>query len=276
MCDRTAARVPGHVTGLFTVDRAATPAETGSRGAGLTLASGVEVRLRPAAETTVTLDGTVTTVESVTRVLEALGVDAAVEIETELPVGCGFGLSGGMALGTALAATEALGLARTERELVRTAHVADVRAGTGLGDVVAQARGGIVLRQEAGAPPHVTLDGIPGGSRVEYLSFGELSTPEVLEERSDAISEAGSRALERLAETPTRSEFMHASRQFTRDVGLGTPRVESILADAEAGGGVASMAMLGETVFALGNPLSEAGYDPAVTRVDPTGARLLE
>jgi pantoate kinase len=36
------------------------------------------------------------------------------------------------------------------------------------------------------------------------------------------------------------------------------------------------MAMLGETVFALDTGLSDAGYDPSVCWVDPTGARLLD
>jgi pantoate kinase len=272
MADRTVARVPGHVTGLFTVDRAGDPARTGSRGAGLTLSAGVDVALRPAAASTVTLDGTETAVESVTQVLDALGIDATVEIETDLPVGRGFGLSGGMALGTALAANEACGLARSTNELVRIAHVADVQAGTGLGDVVAQARGGIVLREAPGAPPHGSLDGIPGGSRVEYLALGDLSTPAVLEERPGRITDAGTAALDRLTERPTRTAFLEASRQFTREVGLATPRIESILETVET----ASMAMLGETVFALGSGLSEAGYDPQVTQVDPAGARLLE
>jgi pantoate kinase len=36
------------------------------------------------------------------------------------------------------------------------------------------------------------------------------------------------------------------------------------------------MAMLGETVFALGTGLSDAGYDPAVCGTHPGGASLVE
>jgi pantoate kinase len=35
------------------------------------------------------------------------------------------------------------------------------------------------------------------------------------------------------------------------------------------------MAMLGETVFALGTGLTDAGYDPAVTRIHHPGALVL-
>ena len=266
--------VPGHVTGLFTVDRTDDPARTGSRGAGFTLADGIEVTVAPSEQTTVTLDGTDTAVESVNRVLEALDRTAHVEVETDLPVGRGFGLSGGMALGTALAANETFDLARGENELIRIAHVADVLAGTGLGDVVGQARGGIVLRLQAGAPPHGNLDAIPGNGRVEYMALDELSTPDVLEDRPEVITEAGTEALAALEAEPTRERFMTAAQQFTADVGLATPRIETILTAVEERGGAASMAMLGETVFGFGHALSDAGYNPSVSAIDSCGARL--
>lgn len=278
MRDRTVARafVPGHVTGLFTVHRTDDPATTGSRGAGFTLQDGVTVAVGPAGQSTISLDGEPSAVEPVTRVLETLGVEAAVEIKTDLPVGTGFGLSGGMALGTALAANRRFELGHTETELVRMAHVADVEAGTGLGDVVAQSRGGIVLRLKAGAPPHGELDAIPGDGRVEFLALGELSTPAVLTEHPEAITRAGTRALEALQAMPTRAEFVRASADFSAEIGLATPRMQSIIEAVEANGDVASMAMLGETVFAFGTALTEAGYDPTVTKIDPCGPRILE
>lgn len=278
MADRPLARafVPGHVTGLFTVNRTDDPLTTGSRGAGFTLRDGVTVSVRPADASTIILDGTEATVEPVGLVLDALGIQATVEVQTDLPVGTGFGLSGGMALGTAIAANEQFGLGHTENELIRIAHVADVEAGTGLGDVVAQARGGIVLRLDPGAPPHGRLDGIPGRGRVEFLAIGELSTPDVLTEHPETITRAGASALETLRDNPTRRGFLEAAAAFSADVELETPAVETILEDAEAVGETAAMAMLGETVFAFDRSLSEAGYDPEVSAIDPCGARVLE
>lgn len=266
--------VPGHVTGLFTVHREADPLRTGSRGAGVTLSDGVTVRVERASEPSIVVDGSGTQVASVENVLSELGVTAAVEVETDLPLGAGFGLSGGMALGTALAANEAFGLARSENDLLRTAHRGEVVAGTGLGDVVAQARGGMPIRLEPGAPPHGELDGIPARGRVEYLTFGELSTPEILAERPEAITEAGTAALEYLRERPTTERFMEAAGQFTESVGLLTPDLEAVIETVSAAGGQATMAMLGKTVFALGTDLSDAGFDPTVTSVHQAGARL--
>ncbi len=271
----TTAFVPGHVTGFFTVDRhEEDPTRTGSRGAGLTLSDGVTVTVRPAEETSVYLDDTSADLEAVRRVLGALGVTATVLAETEVPVGAGFGVSGAAALGTALAANREFGAELSENELVTIAHGADVQSGTGLGDVVAQARGGIPVRLEPGAPGHGRMDGLPYRARVEYCTFGELSTEETLSGDTSAVTREGERALSRLVGEPTLASFVYASRAFARETELLTPQLRGVIEDVAAADGEASMAMLGETVFALGTGLSDAGYEPSVCRTHPAGAML--
>ncbi|MFB6072691.1 MAG: pantoate kinase [Halobacterium sp.] len=265
---------PGHVTGFFSVARRDDPARTGSRGAGVTLSAGVTVRVAPASETEVGLNGKRIDVESVTRVLDALDATAAVRAETALPLGAGFGVSGAMALAAAFAANEAFGRERSENELVELAHVAEVQAGTGLGDVVAQARGGVPIRVKPGAPGWGALDGVPARGRVEYVSFGGLSTSEVIGGDTEQLSAAGERALERLRERPTLPEFFAASRAFSREAGLLDGDVEAAVEAVRAAGGEAAMAMLGRTVFALGTGLSDAGYDAEACEVHAAGATL--
>jgi pantoate kinase len=233
------------------------------------------VTVRPETETKILLDDVTAAIAAVERVLDALGVEATVIGETELPIGSGFGVSGAMALGTALGANAVFDLELSVAELTTVAHGAEVQAGTGLGDVVAQARGGMVLRLEAGAPRANELDGIPARPRVEYLTLGELDTSDVIGGDTDRLSAAGDDALSRVVEQPTVEQFMYASRRFAREAGLLTPDVKDVIVDVTESGGEASMAMLGETVFALGRSLSEAGYDPNVCRVDPTGATIL-
>lgn len=274
MTDEATAFVPGHVTGFFTVDRDEDPTRTGSRGAGLALTDGVTVTVESATESEVVLDGSPVEMEPATRVLDALDVRARVTAETPLPVGAGFGVSGAVALGTALSANAAFGCSLSENELVTVAHGAEVLADTGLGDVVAQARGGVPIRLEPGGPQHNLLDGIPARSRVEYLSFGELSTETVLASDTEGLTAAGQRALSTVVAEPTLETFTFASRRFARETDLLTPRVaETITAVGEAGGD-AAMALLGDTVFALGTGLSDAGYDPEVCQVHPGGATL--
>jgi len=276
MTDEARAFVPGHVTGFFTSEQDPDPAKAGSRGGGLALTDGVIVTVR-AGDPGVVLDGEPVRMEAVERVLGALGVRdrAAVRAQSDLPVGTGFGVSGAAALGTALAADAAFDCCRTENELVTVAHVAEVEAGTGLGDVVAQARGGVPLRLEPGAPAVNELDGISARPRVEYVVRGELDTAAILSGDTAALTEAGERALAAVREEPTLEAFVEASRRFAREAGLLTDPVREVIADVEDAGGRAAMAMLGETVVAPGTGLSEAGYDPEACAVHPGGAAVL-
>lgn len=276
MREEATAFVPGHITGFFSAHPDEDPTRAGSRGAGLTLTDGVELTVEPATgdESTVVLDGTEIDVDPVTTVLETLDATAHVEAESELPLGAGFGVSGALALGTALAANRVFERTLAMNELVTIAHGAEVRAGTGLGDVVAQAHGGIPVRLEPGGPQNNYLDAIPERTRVEYVSFGGLSTADVLSDDTDQLTTAGREALARVVEEPTLLSFMYASRLFARDADLLTERVTETIADVSAVDGQASMAMLGETVFALGTGLSDAGYDPSVCTTHPAGAML--
>ena len=267
---------PGHVTGFFTIERGDDPIETGSRGGGVALTDGVTVEVRPSDDRAVYLDDASIEVEPVERVLDALRVDATVLASTDLPIGAGFGVSGAMALATALAANDCFDRSLSTNELVAIAHGAEVQSGTGLGDVVAQARGGVTLRLDPGGPNYNRLDGIPDGGRIEYLSLGELSTASVLDDEPARITEAGRIALSRVVDDPTIPEFMHASRRFARETELLTESIREIVEDVTNAGGSASMAMLGETVFAPGTGLSDAGYEPTVCRVDRTGASVID
>jgi pantoate kinase len=88
------------------------------------------------------------------------------------------------------------------------------------------------------------------------------------------LTTAGKGALSTVVAEPTMDSFMRASRQFSRESGLLTDPVYEVVDDVSAAGGTAAMAMLGETVFALGTGLSDAGYDPAVCEIHPGGATL--
>lgn len=265
--------VPAHVTGLFSVHRRDDPRATGSRGAGMTLSDGIHVAVEPADASVVHFEGTTIAVEAVDRVLDQFELEAAVSVRSDVPLGAGFGASGAMALGTAIGCNALSDRRRTANELATLAHVADVEAGTGLGDVVAQMRGGIPIRREPGAPGYGRLDGIAETARIEYLPLGELSTKSVLAGDLDRLNAAGASALERLLEAPTLETFVSESRRFARGSELLADEVADVVDEVVAGGGQASMAMLGKTVFAVGTGLSDAGYEPEVCEIDHGGAR---
>ena len=270
--------VPGHVTGFFAPCPDDDPSRAGSRGAGLTLTDGVEVTVRADEDDAppVTLDGDPIAMPPVEAVLDGLGVAdrARVVAESDLPLGTGFGVSGAMALGAALAANDRFGRERSVNDLVTLAHRAEVEAGTGLGDVVAQARGGVPIRLDPGAPAYGRLDGVPVTRRVEYVTFGDRSTAEVLAGDIDPLVAAGDAALSRLVDRPTLSTLVAESRQFARDAGLLTDPVREVVDAVVDTGGEASMVMLGETVFALDAGLTDAGVDAAACRICDAGAHL--
>ena len=266
--------VPGHVTGFFSAHPNPDPAAAGSRGAGIALSDGVTVTVTPGSGTQLNSDAV--DIAPVDTVLDRLDVAASVDAETPLPLGAGFGVSGAVALGTALAANAAFDCKKTENELIEVAHCAEVDAGTGLGDVVAQARGGLPIRLDPGGPRHGSLDGLPATSRIEYVTFGELSTETVLSSDTSQLTEAGEAALADLLVEPTVEAFMVACDEFAAAAELLTDDVSEAIAAVEAAGGQAAMAMLGRTVFATGNGLSDAGYEPAVCGVDPAGGRLVD
>lgn len=266
--------VPGHVTAFFAPHSHENPLRAGSTGAGFTLDDGVDVTVTPAPDTAIQVNGTTLNMDPVERVLSVLDATVTVEAQTPLNIGTGFGVSGAMALGTALAVNAATDGDRSENELIRIAHRAEVEAGTGLGDVVAQARGGIPIRLAPGAPGYGELDGIPHPTRLEYVSFGNLSTPAVLSGDTSPIRTGGQAALAELRETPRLEKLFELARIFAKETDLLTDRIERVIDDVRAEGGEAMMAMLGETVVALDTGLSDAGYDPSVCHTHPGGATV--
>lgn len=257
---------PGSVTGIFAPPEAAEP-RTRSRGASFATEAGVIAEVLPARTTTVSLDGEPTEFDPVVRVLDRLGVNAAVSLDRSIPIGAGFGASGAATLATALAANAEFELGRDRDELLTDAHEAEVAAGTGLGDVFIQEAGGLRWSTGDGMESTTPVE------RVEYVSYGSIPTNEVLGDQAalDHIREIGLRALDGLPSTPTMREFTSQAWSFARETGLVTDRVRETIERVEASGGIASMSMLGETVFAVGvrNEL------PDVTAVDGEGARLL-
>ena len=280
MTDEATAFVPGHLTGFFSAHPDGDPAIAGSRGAGVTLSHGVEVCVERGARAgsdpaTITLNSEPVAVDAVAGVRDTLDApDAAVTAETPLPLGAGFGVSGALALGVAYTVNAAYDRRRSKNELIGVAHCAEVEAGTGLGDVVAQARGGLPIRLDPGDPDHGRLDAIPAAPRVEYVTFGSVSTEAVLSGDTTRLSAAGERALSDLRTEPTPARLVALSRRFAREADLLTDRVADAIAAVRADGGDAAMAMLGDTVFAFGTDLSEAGYDPEVCSVLSGGATL--
>ena len=255
---------PGSVTTVF-----APPDGDGdrSRGGSVAIRDGVVVEVEEAGDPVVTVDGEETSFEPVSLVAERLDATLAVDVRPDVPIGCGFGASGAATLATALAANERLGLGRSREALLQAAHAAEVEAGTGLGDVFVQERGGIVFGADDG------IRRIESDEHLDYSSFGGIPTSDVLGDSAamERIREAGLRAFARLPPEPSLSVLVGGSWTFARETGLVTERVAREVERVHEAGGEATMAMLGETVVATGAD----GVLPNRTRVCSSGAHVL-
>lgn len=270
---RTRAFAPGHITAFFAAVERDDALETGSRGVGIVVEDGVTVEVEPEDETTVRLEGKEIGFDAVERTIGMMEVDVSVEIETEVPVGCGFGVSGASALATGLAVNEEFSLGHEPEQVAAAAHVAEVIAGTGLGDVVPQSLGGIVTRVEPGAPELGLFGNVEHDDpEVGYTVFDELDTTDVLgdEGKMERVNKAGESALDGLLKDPSVGKVIDLSWEFALETGLVTEPIQEEVGEARSDGGKASMAMLGETAFGIGSDTFENE-----TRICDEGAKVL-
>jgi len=264
---KSSAFVPAHISGFFQPCIAEDPAHSGSRNGGPCLEMGVitnaDVVESSRAGLEVYIDGRkardANTTKSVVEQLLSLTTGKykiKINHACQVPVGAGYGASGAGALGTAFALSRALGLRLPKNELVKTAHVAEVNCRTGLGDVGAQAFGGLVIGVRPGAPPYGDWKRIPVPRDVKVVcaTLGPLSTKSMLgdEKFKNKAQRLGRKAAEKMLKKPTLHEFMSASREFADGLGLMDDELESIASAAEDAGAIgASQAMLGRAVFAV-------------------------
>jgi pantoate kinase len=252
---------PGSVTTVFVPQDG-----DASLGVSFATADGVTATVEPASATTVFLDGRRTEVEPVSRVLRRLDAAATVRLESDLPIGCGFGVSGAATLATALAANAEMQLGYERDALLEAAHRAEVAAGTGLGDVFIQNRGGLVWDVGNG------LQHSERTARIEYASYGEIATADVLgdEAAMGRVVEVGERVLDSIEPDGAMATLFNRSWTFASRVEFPTDRVRDAVEQVQDAGGVATMAMIGETVVATGTD----GVLNHETRIASSGATV--
>src|SRR5712691_2191279 len=165
------------------------------------------------------------------------------------------GVSAAGALSTALALDDALGRGTPREELVAIAHEAEVERGTGLGDVVPASLGGMDLRWKPGAPGHGEVRKIAVEADLLLAVLGpEIPTRSVIRDAKKValINRAGSACVEEFAEGPSLERLFALGARFAEESGLASKTVLEVIR-ASRMFGRATMAMLGNSVFATGN-----------------------
>ena len=258
---------PAHITGLVEIcDYNEEPLFKGSRGAGVSIEKGVttSVSIEPSSKplfkisinkqdtksaevSEYVLQVFLTKIEDKYRIL--------VNHEVEVPIGSGFGSSGAAALSLSLALNEIFDLNLSMIQIAQIAHIADVECRTGLGTVIAETYGGLEIRVKPGAPGIGELKQIPinVNCSVACLNFAPISKRSVLTDNKlrERINMFGGKLIDELIKDSTPNNFMRLSRRFAEHIGLISERMRKILNEADREGITCSMAMFGETLFAL-------------------------
>jgi pantoate kinase len=273
------ASVPSHITGFFAAKRNDDPVKAGSIGCGLTLALEATTTVQKSKKTEIFLNGQLSDAPVSKYVVDRLAKSPVrVETNLDMPLGSGFGASGAGAIGCSYALNSLFDLGLTANEAATVAHCAEVVNKTGLGDVIAQNMGGLVVRLLPGAPGIGKVDRIPVEPlQINYVVRGPISTREVLSDTKSMkeINLAGEAAVNELLSRPTLDNFMKLSSRFTKQIGIASSWVIDAIEAVEAADGMASMIMLGDAVFSIGGAetLSEFG-DVKTTQISLGGARL--
>jgi len=274
---------PSHITGFFEICDNKNPLYKGSVGCGLVLDSGCVTNISLTNQVKIELNGIEEDANTTKYVLANLAGESKITVSTdfEVPIGCGFGASGAGALSTAIALNELLLLNMTLNEIVQVAHRAEVKNNTGLGDVIAEAYGGIVIRKKPGPPGIGVIDGIPvREEKISYVVLGKKLTKTILEE-GDAemkrrINEYGREALKELMRKPTLEHFMLVSRDFSRQIEIISDKCRDAIEAVAAEGKIASVAMLGDTVFVIGNSEALKAFgEVKESKISYSGAKII-
>ncbi len=274
---------PSHISGFFEICDNKNPLYKGSVGCGLVLDSGCVTEVSLTNQIKIEINGVEEDANTTRYVLDNLAGESKIIVSTdfEVPIGCGFGASGAGALSTAIALNELLSLNMTLNEVVQIAHRAEVKNNTGLGDVIAEAYGGIVIRKKPGPPGIGVIDGIPlREEKISYVVLGKKLTKTILEEGNAEIkrriNEFGREALKELMRKPTLEHFMLVSRNFSRQIEIISDKCRDAIEAVAAEGKVASVAMLGDTVFVIGDSEALSSFgEVKESKLSNSGAKII-
>jgi pantoate kinase len=229
----------------------------------------------------------ITTIENLIGSVHKLRI--IVKSTSSLPMSQGFGLSGAGALSTAYALDSALDLKKDTSELINAAHDAEIKNHSGLGDVVSQATGGIVLRTAAGGAGigntrQINLETDLTIKNIIVCTIGkELNTSHIITnpDYREKINRFGGKRLELFEKELTLENLFKQSNGFSKECGLLSEQLGKIIKeikDSHKGNG--AMVMLGNTVFAIGEEqglidiLKKYG-EPILCKIDKRSARKI-
>jgi len=262
---------PGNISCIFVIRKTKNSAKSGSLGLGFTVNKGVKVTIKKiynnqknnkkvknnyigTKKNKIYYNNKKINFPTVNYVIEKLTNEKViVNIKSELPIGCGFGISGASSLATAYALNKLFNLKKSKKELALTAHIAEVENSTGLGDVVNQFYGGLLVKFK---PSYMfKVNKIPiKNKKIYYIYFSSINTKKTISNKKikNKINNSGIKALNNLKILKNKNlkNLIKISKEFSINSKLlQNKKVIEIIKKIENKGGNASMIMLGNAVF---------------------------
>jgi pantoate kinase len=137
-------------------------------------------------------------------------------VYSRVPLGYGYGLSGAISLAYALGVKELTSI--SEKDAVNVAHLSDIVAGNGLGDVIAQYYGGLVYRRRAGGLGYGEVERIILDWS-DYPIFSQIveqmPTKNIIRKSEIALS-----LIDEFLRDPSPIKFIEVASKFTRSLGF--------------------------------------------------------
>jgi pantoate kinase len=293
---------PAHITGFFQIIDHSNPLKMGSRGAGVVLDKGVTTQVKICegeGKCIVRIDDkyesedTSISYKVVDLIKKKFKLEnkkvfenkqIKIEHHVQVPIGTGFGVSAACALGTSLGVVKALNIPLSYNQAASIAHLAEIEMQSCLGDVIAELSGGMVLRLKEGAPGFGRVDRIIQKDSksndslfIITKTLGQMETAEIIRDPNykKNINQRGRSLLVELLKSPYSQTFLKLSRKFAEDTSLMSPEVLELVKIWEDETMGASMAMLGNTAFALSETPDTSVDGVLVSKIDPFGCRFL-
>ena len=163
-----------------------------------------------------------THVGPIKKLLSLMGVrdELGFEYRSPLPLGAGYATSGSITVSASLSLSASRGL--SVNKALELAHVAEVEASTGLGDVLAISCGvGLVIRFKPGAPGRGLAECFPLPPRISILSmeFGSMDT-RLLIQSMEKYRDKALASIKRVMAEPSFDTFIEEARKFTLKASL--------------------------------------------------------
>ncbi len=260
--------VPSHITGFFVPFFSDDYLKTGSTGAGVSLSTGLRtvIKITKGDGIDIFLNTKKTTKNKALVSKNCIDIlkdrfqeqfknkRIVINHYSDVPVEAGFGASASAALGICFSIKAFLSI--TNQQCIAIAHETEVKNLSGLGDVVAEVKGGVEIRKTPGVSGIIENIVPDKNLNVLALSLGMKKTESVLKDpkKLKLIEKCGTKQLQKLISEPTVEKMMECSREFSHKTDIFSKELLD-LADtiSEINSYNASGIMIGDGIFTFIN-----------------------